>query len=161
DDKPKNNILLSLPNILMIVITLGAIAYSQIVYGHLYDNPYVQMMAAFALTNVAILGTIVLIGQEKMLEWVRRHLLQSSILQPVISPLRLMVHRTRHGFYDGIRYVALGVVVLSFIISAGYILDKELLLKVWAPVSEKVTTSFNTNKSAPVLSAFFKSDQRN
>lgn len=66
DDKPKNNYLLSLPNFLVILLSFGAIVYSQLEYGHLYDNPYVQMMTLFTLTNVVILGSIVVIGQERL-----------------------------------------------------------------------------------------------
>jgi cellulose synthase (UDP-forming) len=124
DDKPKNNFLLSMPNILMAGMGIGGIIYSQSIYGHLYDNAYVQVMAVFALTNVAILSSIVLIGQERFLEWCRRHLLHASLLQPVLMPLRFLIWRTRHGFYDSIRYMAFALVIMAFIVSAGFMLHK-------------------------------------
>jgi cellulose synthase (UDP-forming) len=129
DDKPKNNFLLSMPNILMIGMGIGAIIYSQSIYGHLYDNAYVQVMAVFALTNVAILSSIVLIGQERFLEWCRRRLLHASLLQPVLMPLRFLIWRTRHGFYDSIRYMAFAMVILAFIVSAGFMLHKSNLFE--------------------------------
>ncbi|WP_083610437.1 glycosyltransferase [Pontibacter flavimaris] len=142
DDKPKNNLLLSLPNIMVILLSFGAIAYSQLEYGHLYDNPYVQMMALFTLTNVVILGSIVVIGQERFMEWVRRYLLHASLLQPLIMPLRYAVWRTRHGFYDGIRHVAVAMVLLATVISASYIFGKDELLHFWQQQpAEAVTTS--------------------
>lgn len=158
DDKPKNNFLLSVPNILMCAISIGAVAYSQIVYGHLYDNPYVQMMAVFALTNVAILGTIVLIGQESFLEWLRKYLLHASILQPVLMPLRMFVWRTRHGFYDGIRYASLLLVFCAFFISAAYILNKEEIIDIWTPLEE--LTHENNKKHQASFSAFFRHNNK-
>ncbi|MFD2245414.1 glycosyltransferase [Pontibacter ruber] len=121
DDKPKNNWLLSLPNILIIAVSIWAIFYSQHIYGHLYNNPYVQMMAMFALVNVAILGSVVVIGQEKAIDWVRRHILHAAILQPVLQPLRLMIWRTRHGFYSGIRQVAFVITLLVACASLSYL----------------------------------------
>jgi cellulose synthase (UDP-forming) len=121
DDKPKNNWLLSLPNILMIGVMLGAIAYSQHLYGHLYYNPYVQMMAMFSLVNVAILGSVVVIGQEKSIQWVRHNILHARSLQPVLQPLRLAIWRTRHSFYDGIRYVAIVITMASVAVSVSFL----------------------------------------
>lgn len=150
DDKPKNNFLLSLPNLLVCALSVGAIAYSQMIYGHLYNNPYVQMMAAFALTNVAILFSIVLIGQERFLEWVRKHLLHASLLQPVLMPLRLLIWRTRHGFYDGIRYVALLAVFIAIMVSAGYVLKKERLVEFPVPsFAEIIHREGSTQVSRP------------
>ncbi|GAB3811654.1 glycosyltransferase [Pontibacter rugosus] len=146
DDKPKNNFLLSLPNIMVCVVSLGTIIYSQREYGHIYDNPYVQMMMAFVLTNVAIVGTIVVISQEKFMEWVRRNLLHASMLQPVFMPLRYGVWRTRHGFYDGIRSVAIVVVVLATTISLGFILSKQGWVENWEKDYSEGT--FNTEPKA-------------
>ncbi len=120
DDKPKNNFVLSLPNIMVFLLSLGAIVYSQHKYAHVYHNPYVQMMSLFVLTNVAIVGSIVVLGQERFMEWVRHRILHIAILQPAIMPLRLAIHQTRHGFYDGIRYVAYVVVVLAAFVSVSY-----------------------------------------
>ncbi|MEJ8800558.1 glycosyltransferase family 2 protein [Pontibacter sp. H249] len=127
DDKPQNNFWLSLPNILVCLVSIGAIMYSQYKYGHVYINPYVQMMSMFALTNFAIVSVIVVIGQERFMEWVRHHLLHASILQPALMPLRLLIHRTRHGFYDGIRYMAYVMVIVAALISASYTFGRDQL----------------------------------
>ncbi|CAM3679149.1 glycosyltransferase [Pontibacter korlensis] len=132
DDKPKNNYLLSLPNFMMILVGFGAVVYTQLEYGHLYDNPYVQMMALFALTNVAILGGIVVIGQEQSLEWMRRNLLHASPLQPLLMPLRYAIWRTRHGFYDGIRYAAVAMVLLATVVSVTFIFGKKEWMHYWS-----------------------------
>ena len=121
DDKPKNNFVLSLPNILVCAGILGAIAYTQYIYGHVYNNPYVQMMVMFSLVNVLILGSVVVIGQEKFIDWVRKNVLHASWLEPILQPLRLLIWRTRHGFYDGIRYVAMLVTILAAAASASFL----------------------------------------
>nr|WP_255474353.1 glycosyltransferase [Pontibacter qinzhouensis] len=120
DDTPKNNWLLSLPNILVCAACLGAIAYSQYKYGHLRTNPYMQMMAMFALVNFTIVGSMVVIGQEHFISLVRKHLLHASLLQPLFMPLRMFIWRARHSFYDGIRYGALGFTLLATCISLSF-----------------------------------------
>ncbi len=124
DDKPQNNYLLNLPNITVCVISIWAIYYSQLEYGHLYDNPYVQMMALFSLVNVSILGGIILIGQEKWMHWIRVNFIQASVLQPVLMPLRLLIWRARHSFYGSIRYFALTFTMLAAILSFSFIIAK-------------------------------------
>ncbi|MBC5991234.1 glycosyltransferase [Pontibacter cellulosilyticus] len=156
DDKPKNNFLLSLPNILICLLSIGAIIFSQHKYGHVYNNPYVQMMSLFALTNVAIVGTIVVIGQERFMEWVRRNLLHASLLQPVIMPLRLMIHRTRHGFYDGIRYAAYVLVIGAALVSAGYTVSRSHFSAYLQP---KVVKADPMRPEPSSLSAFFHSEK--
>ena len=153
DDKPKNNFWLSLPNILVCMAGIGAIMYSQYKYGHVYINPYVQMMSLFALTNVAIVGSIVVIGQERFMEWVRQHLLHASILQPAIMPLR--IHRTRHGFYDGIRHLAYVVVIVAAIVSAGYTFGRDRLNAYLEPTTVKAEPVYKDK--AHSLSQFFHS----
>ncbi|WP_461489859.1 glycosyltransferase family 2 protein [Pontibacter sp. HJ8] len=122
DDKPKNNWLLSLPNFLLCAGILGAIAYTQHIYGHVYNNPYVQMMVMFSLVNVMIVGSVLVIGQEKFIEWVRHNILHAAILQPVLQPLRLLIWRTRHGLYDGIRYVAIVITIVAAAVSTGFLM---------------------------------------
>ncbi|MDX5438512.1 MAG: glycosyltransferase, partial [Pontibacter sp.] len=149
DDKPKNNLLLSLPNMMVCALSIGAIAYSQVIYGHLYNNPYVQMMAVFALTNVVILGSIVVIGQEQFMEWVRRYILHASPLQPIIMPLRYAIWLTRHGFYTGIRRVALMLVLLATTISAAFILNKESL-NIFVPAAAKTAPALKSKQEQAV-----------
>lgn len=148
DDKPKNNYLLSLPNFLVILASFWAIAYSQLEYGHLYDNPYVQMMALFTLTNVVILGSIVVIGQERFMEWVRHYLLHARLLQPLFMPLRYAIWRTRHGFYDGIRYASVLVVMVATVVSVSFIFGKDELLRYWGERSVEASPTSETAAQA-------------
>lgn len=156
DDKPKNNFWLSLPNIFICLLSVGAIIYSQHKYGHVYNNPYVQMMSLFALTNVAIVGAIVVIGQERFMEWVRHRFLHAAVLQPVIMPLRLLIHRTRHGFYDGIRQVAYVLVIAAALVSAGYTFGRSQFNGYFKPTEAKAQPVY---KNANSLSAFFHSEK--
>ncbi|MBJ6118346.1 glycosyltransferase [Pontibacter sp. BT310] len=124
DDKPKNNFWLSLPNIIVCGISIWAIYFCQQMYGHLYDNPYLQMMAGFALVNVAIVGSIVVLGQEKFMNSIRTNIIQAPVLQPVLMPLRLFIWRTRHNFYNSIRYFALTLTILAAIIASGFLMEE-------------------------------------
>jgi cellulose synthase (UDP-forming) len=155
DDKPKNNFLLSLPNILVCLLSFGAILYSQHKYGHVYNNPYVQMMALFALTNLAIIGSIVVIGQEQFMEWVRHRFLHASLLQPVFMPIRMLIWKTRHGFYDGIRKMAYVVVILATLVSAGYTFGDGYINSFIKPLTVKAVAK---NKSLQSFYDFFQSN---
>ncbi|MEZ4773945.1 MAG: glycosyltransferase [Bacteroidia bacterium] len=63
DDKPSNAWLLSLPNIIAIVASVGAV-----IYGLSIDwNPYSFFMAGYALVNATILSIVVLMSQQKMM----------------------------------------------------------------------------------------------
>ncbi|WP_162052512.1 glycosyltransferase family 2 protein [Pontibacter pamirensis] len=121
DDKPKNNFILSLPNIIVCVLTLWAIYYYQSTYGYLFHNPYVQMMTMFALVNFLILGSVVLIGQEQILAFFNRKFLEAPSLQPVLKPIRKRFGRTRHGFYSVIRHVAIFITIVAAIVSISFI----------------------------------------
>ena len=122
DDKPKNNLLLSLPNLLVCFFSIWAIYYYQLIYGYLLYNPYVQMMAMFALVNVAILGSVVIIGQERFMASARKKIFHPSSLQPVMKPMRKMVGRARHGFYDSIRRIALVITIAAATVSVGFVI---------------------------------------
>lgn len=69
------------------------------------------------------------------MEWVRRYLLHASLLQPLIMPLRYAVWRTRHGFYDGIRHVAVVMVLLATITSIAFVFGKDELMNYWSQSS--------------------------
>ncbi|WP_460925386.1 glycosyltransferase family 2 protein [Pontibacter brevis] len=125
DDKPKNNFILSLPNITVCVLTLWAIYFYQRTYGYLLYNPYVQMMTMFALVNFTILGSVVLIGQERFLASLHSKIVEAPAWQPVLKPFRKRFGRTRHGFYNGIRRIALATTVLAAIVSIAFIIFRD------------------------------------
>ena len=121
DDKPKNNIVLSLPNIAVCVLSVWAIIYYQNTYGYLLHNPYIQMMAMFAMVNFTILGTVVIIGQERFLASFNRKFLKAPAMQPVLMPFRRNFGKSRHGFYNGIRKLALATTILATSVSIAFI----------------------------------------
>ncbi|MFP4091028.1 MAG: glycosyltransferase [Cyclobacteriaceae bacterium] len=68
DDKPRNNFILSLPNIAACLFSLGAIFYNRYTYGSLsFMHPYNLLMVGFVMVNFSILSFAVLIGQEKLM----------------------------------------------------------------------------------------------
>jgi cellulose synthase (UDP-forming) len=84
NDKPQNNWLLSIPNILVIFLCIIAI-----VYGLNRDwNPYTFLMAGFALMNAMILSVVVLMGQEKFILKCRNHLRENNIVKVAFKPVQ-------------------------------------------------------------------------
>ncbi len=68
DDKPKNNIILSLPNIMVVVLSGAAIFYNYYIYGSsVFWHPFNLIMVAFAMTNMVVMGTVALFSQEKLI----------------------------------------------------------------------------------------------
>lgn len=121
DDKPKNNIILNLPNIIVCALSLWAIYYYQITYGYLLYNPYVQMMAMFAMVNIIILGSVVLIGQERFMASLLSKFFKAPTMQPVLVPFRRNFGKSRHGFYNSIRRLALATTILATSVSIAFI----------------------------------------
>jgi cellulose synthase (UDP-forming) len=69
DDKPKNNWILSIPNILAVLISGVAIIYNYYWYGRsVFYHPFNLITVAFAMTNMVVLGTVSLFSQEKFIE---------------------------------------------------------------------------------------------
>jgi cellulose synthase (UDP-forming) len=159
DDKPQNNFWLSLPNLLVCMLGIGAIFYSQHVYGNVYNNVYVQIMSVFALTNVFFLSLIVLIGQERFMAWIRTNFIHSSFLKPVLSPVRLLIWRTRHSFYDGIRGKAIYLVITAFLISAVLTFAKDETRWFITAIPAKATFIRNKIFNAPTFNFYQKYDK--
>ena len=118
DDRPRNNVLLVLPNLLMSVLTLGAIAYSLYQHGRFaLNNVYFQLMIGFGLLNVLVLSLNVLAGQELRLLPVIRWLNRLSARRRGVRALRVAAWNLRHGLYRQLRRAAIplfgGVVLLS------------------------------------------------
>jgi cellulose synthase (UDP-forming) len=119
NDRPQNHFLLVLPNLLMCLITLGAIQYSINWYGRFaLNNVYSQIMIGFGLLNALILGLNVVIGQEKALAGIRGWYNQFANGHPKAA--RTAVDSSRkvfYGFYYRLRSSATplfgGVLVLA------------------------------------------------
>ncbi len=108
DDQPRNHFWLVLPNLLMSLVTVGAISYGIYWYGRFaLNNIYFQMMIGFGLVNVFIMGLTVLAGQEKT---VRRLLTRLGRLSDQRSQLwrwRLTAWNLRYGLYAWLRWAVI------------------------------------------------------
>ena len=108
DDKPRNNVLLCLPNLLMALLTLLAIAYSVYHYGrYAIGNFYAQLMIGFALLNVCVLMLNVVIGQEKRLLGISNWIQQFSGRHRFVKVVRIAFWQVRFGVYGWLRQSAL------------------------------------------------------
>ncbi|GAB3947697.1 hypothetical protein GCM10028805_20430 [Spirosoma harenae] len=122
-DRPQNNFVLCLPNILMVLVTFGAIGYSIYHYGRFaISNVFSQLMIGFGLLNVVILGLNILIGQEKLLgqlkNWVAPRI---SFQKPIFWPLRIAFWHIRYGFYRWLRLSAIPLFVLWMVLTTGLV----------------------------------------
>jgi len=128
NDKPQNNFTLCLPNIIALVATLGAIAYSLYHYGRLaYMDVFFQVMMGFAGVNAIILLITILIGQEKFLLQVRQFLSWSVVRKWLVQPLQQASVNLRYGMYGSMRRYALHffIVVIGSAAALGlYDLDR-------------------------------------
>jgi cellulose synthase (UDP-forming) len=104
DDRPRNNLLLILPNVLMVLLTLGAISYSIYWYGRFaLHNIYFQLMIGFGLLNALILMLTIIAGQEQTLLRIRNLLTQPSAYVERIWSLRRSAWIVRYGLYYWLR----------------------------------------------------------
>lgn len=91
NDEPQNALRLSLPNFLMIGISICAI-----VYGLSIDwNPYSWIMAGFAFTNVLMLTFVIGISQQKFLSAIYKRLYSGH---SILGFLRSIWYKFRHQF---------------------------------------------------------------
>ncbi|GAB4025286.1 glycosyltransferase family 2 protein [Spirosoma gilvum] len=122
-DQPRNNLVLCLPNLVMIVLTLGAIGYSIYHYGRFaVSNIYSQLMIGFGLLNVVILSLNVLIGQEVWLARVKAWIApRISFQRPVFWPLRIAFWHLRYGFYRWLRLSAVPLFVVLLVGTTGLV----------------------------------------
>jgi cellulose synthase (UDP-forming) len=121
-DKMRNNFLLCLPNILMILLTLGALGYSIHHYGRFaFSNFYSQLMIGFALLNVFILAINVGIGQEEALATVKKWVQRQTFPRSSMRMIRLAVWYIRHGIYGWLRMSAIPLAVLVLLLTTGLI----------------------------------------
>ncbi|QJW90811.1 glycosyltransferase [Spirosoma taeanense] len=116
DDKPRNNMILVLPNLLMCLASVVAIGYSTYEFGRFaHDNIYSRMLIGFALLNAAIMGINVLIGQEKLLVWISVRIRGLARRKSAVWSVRIMAWKARYGLYSWLRLSAIplfGVVLL-------------------------------------------------
>ena len=118
DDQPRNHFWLVLPNLLMSLVTVGAISYGIYWYGRFaLNNIFFQMMIGFGLLNVFIMGLTVLSGQEKTMLWLQTRLGRLSDQRKHLWQWRLTAWNVRYGLYAWLRWAAIplfaGVIVLT------------------------------------------------
>ena len=121
DDKPQNNFLISIPNILACLFSLGAIVYNRKAYGSdAFFHPFNLLMIGFALTNVAILGTVVMIGQEKFMISARAYLRNVALSLGGIKNVKYKLiglnQRVLHFFRTYPLYLTVAVLLISGIL---------------------------------------------
>jgi len=147
NDKPQNNFLLCLPNIVGIVISLGAIVYTWYYYGYHMEvwrmgirrneippyYSYALVMSFFVLINVFVLTFNVIIGQEKFLaSFVRvfKGVSRKPILNPTLKYIRYYIWKTEQGVYWLLRQkAALLSLVLVITITGLFLLNSQIFSK--------------------------------
>jgi cellulose synthase (UDP-forming) len=121
-DRMRNNFLLCLPNILMILLTLSAVGYSIYHYGRFaLGNFYSQLMIGFALLNTLILTINVGIGQEVVLAAVKKWVQQQTFPRSGMRIFRLAAWYARHGIYGWLRISAIPLAVFVLLLTTGLI----------------------------------------
>ena len=158
NDKPQNHFWLSLPNILAIVISLGAIVYASYYYsfnlGILkralkeFEIPsfysYAIFMAFFVYVNVFVLTFSVLIGQEKFVaRFIKasKKVISNKNLNPIFVYARFYIWKTEQWIYNLLSQKAalLSFLLLTFI-SVLFIIKNQTIRKYFGiGNTEKVT----------------------
>ncbi|MGF7219120.1 cellulose synthase (UDP-forming) [Spirosoma lacussanchae] len=120
DDRPRNNFWLILPNLLVVLATLGAISYSIYWYGRfaLY-NIFFQMMLGFGMLNILILTLNIIAGQQRTLARIADWLIRPSGHSAQIGSLRRSAWVVRYGFYDWLQRRAIPLFVGMVVVALG------------------------------------------
>ena len=122
NDRPRNNFLLCLPNLIAILLTLVAIGFSIYHYGRFaVSNIYSQLMIGFCLLNVLIISLNVLIGQELLLAKVKNWIERQSQQKPIVRPMRLAIWHLRFELYWWLRRSAVPLFVGVLLLTTGLV----------------------------------------
>lgn len=118
DDKPKNNFRISIPNILACLFSIVAVVYSAKAYGRAaFFHPYNLLMVGFVLTNITILGIVVIAGQERFMisirQFFRRQLLAYGGLRRFYYGLWRGQRRVLHALRSYPLYISLAVLLIA------------------------------------------------
>ena len=121
-DKPQNNVLLVLPNVVMLLTTVFAISYCTFHYWRFaLGNTFVMLMVGFAFINGLVLMSNVLAGQEIFVTRMIRWLDQLSLDKPTFWTLRIRAWQVRYGLYGWLRQSALPLFA-SMLVLAGWLM---------------------------------------
>jgi cellulose synthase (UDP-forming) len=118
DDRPRNNFVLVLPNLLMLLATTFAMSYCVFHYWRFaLRNEFVLLMLGFAAINAIVLGGNVVAGQEALLlrffKWVDRRSGQESVL----SAVRVRAWQVRYGLYGWLRQSAIPLFAVMLVLA--------------------------------------------
>ena len=120
DDKPRNNLRLILPNLLMSLASIAAIWYSIYFYGRFaHSNIYSRMMIGFAGLNAVIMGINVLIGQEKLLLGISNLIQGLPHTRWSVWSIRIAAWKVRYGLYAWLRLSAVPLFVGLVVVTIG------------------------------------------
>lgn len=151
DDKPRNNFLLSLPNLAVCVLSLGAILYSRYIYGsNAFMHPYNLLMVGYVLVNVIILGVVVFIGQERLIASVLNFFRGKATEFPSLRLAKKRYARTHQGFTGFIRNSPL-FICLSVLIVFGTI----FVVRSTSSYEIKAHTPVDIRNKAPFLTGIY------
>lgn len=116
DDKPTNNWILSLPNIVVCIVCLGAI-----LYGLYYDwNPYSFLMAGYALINLLLLSAVIFLGQHDLINKINNTIIKFGDFYMFLAALRQENNKLVLCFYALLRNGAPVFVLFVFIFCQSY-----------------------------------------
>lgn len=120
DDRPRNNVALILPNLLMLLATMGAMSYSIFHYWRFaFRNEFVLLMLSFAFINATVLSINVLVGQEAFVLKAIRWLDRLSLRQSSIHTGRVVMWQVRYGLYGWLRRSALPLFGALLLLAGG------------------------------------------
>lgn len=155
DDKPQNNVLLSLPNVLACAFSLGAILYSRYTYGSSgFYHPYNLLMVGFALMNVFILGVMVVIGQERFMAWLFRFFRSTAVQFPSLRRAKQRYALTLQGVLSFIRSAPIFIFAAVLLFSVGVYIHRNMdsyEIRAQKPVEVRNKEPFLTGIYVPEL----------
>jgi|GEM_PF-133516 len=152
EDKPENHWLLSLPNILVCLVSLAAVAYGL----HRDWSPFSFIMAGFTILNVAILSVVIVAGQHKLLGQIKDKVRDTTLNAHYVRPSKRAFGSFRHGVYNLMRTGAPAYAFLMLLlIGASFLANPTKLktLKTLEPPVYKNTGGFYTGVYMPEVQA--------
>lgn len=128
DDKPKNNFRISIPNLLACLFSIAAIVYSAKAYGRdAFFHPYNLLMVGFVLTNITILGIIVIAGQERFMLMVRQFIRRQLLDYGALRRLKHYVWKGQRGVLYILRSYPLYISLVVLVIAAGFFAGRQMI----------------------------------
>jgi cellulose synthase (UDP-forming) len=120
DDRPRNNFVLVLPNLLLLLATTFAMSFCIYHYWRFaLRNEFVLLMLGFAAINAVVLGGNVVAGQEAWLlrffHWVDRR----SERESALSVWRVRAWQVRYGLYGWLRQSAIPLFAVMLVLAGG------------------------------------------